>query len=138
MSILYSWFCFGQCILTVLLCLECISKELLPKCPDYWETLDKNGIIIIQQILSNKTFKETIPLVYTIMTSVLAFYLGHNRLLLVTFYHIRQLFPTIILDSLVCLLICNRDIEKHYTDKCDLTATYQILTNPISQGKCIS
>lgn len=60
------------------------------------------------------------------MTSVPVFYFGHNRLLLITFYHIRQLFPTIILDSLVCPLISNTDIRKHYPDKCDLTATYHI------------
>lgn len=52
-------------------------------------------------------------LIYTVLTSVLAFFFGHNRLLLVTFYHIRQLFPTIMLDSLVFLLISNTDIKKH-------------------------
>lgn len=67
-----------------------------------------------------------ILLIYTAMTSVLAFYSGRNRLLLVTSYHVRQLFPTIILDSLVCLLISNTDIKKHYPDKCELTATYHI------------
>lgn len=89
--------------------------------------LDKMALLLLySRFLATKYLRKLFDWFFTPVTRVWDFYFCNNMLLLVTFYPIKQLVPTVIFDSLVCLLISNADIKKHYADKCDLTATYHI------------